>query len=175
MVKAERKRQILFITGNGINISQRFVHAAMFAFQHFLKLCFIQVFKLSVNPVTKLYRYFFCLQIIGVSVGIHQTGQNFMFGVPRNPTAIQIKTLRMDISRSNLVKNLVLIRDSAHISGFTGLLALGQLGHDVICFLFKLLVSGSCIHHGTSRKIMPKRMPGNPKRFPTGINFALWF
>ena len=75
--------QVFFFSGKSVHVGQNFVHAAVFTFQHFLALDIVEFVYHRGCPVGHSFEHLQGLIVVGIKVGIGQSGHYFVDGVPR--------------------------------------------------------------------------------------------
>ncbi len=175
VVEFLRQHQIIGVAGQGVKLGERLVHAALFANQHFLPLIVREIFRGGIGPVGEVRGDFQRLRVVAQLAGVNQPREFLVERIPRNPAAVEVETSGPDFAAGNFVENLLAVRHGRHVAVAIGLLALGELVHDVIHPFQKLPVAGVLIHPRTGREIMSEAVAGDALRFPAAIDLGLRF
>ena len=104
-------------------------------------------------------------RIAGVTIGIAQAGEDFVFHVPRRPHPVQIEVTRTklpggDLAEQFLSRRAAGISERAEVTVTVFVLNFLELGDDVIGPLFEFGPSGRGVHQADGREIMAGDVAG---------------
>ena len=170
--KAPCQLQIALVAGDGGDVGEHFVHAAVLGDQHLLDLRVAQVRHETSGPVRPGDQHVARLLAAGVEPGIAQAGENLVQVVPGHPGAVQAEQLGLDLSVGDLLPDLLTVRHAAEVTVAVGILRALQFGQHVVQPLADVFPSGGGPGQAQRGQVMPADVAVEAGAFPVAIRFG---
>jgi len=173
VVEPVRQIEIFLLSGDGVEVGQHLVHAAVFTIEHRQTLLFAEGIDHGGRPVGQAAHHLEREGIPGIGMGIDQPRHHLVDGVPGRPAPVEVEAGGLDLAPGDAGEEGVFTGYGADIAGFSRPLAAGEFGDNVIDPPLEFRVAGARIMHGAGGEIVAESVAGEPLALPAAVNLTL--